>query len=252
MSDPFRLDGKVVLVTGASSGIGRATSIVLSTAGARVILAGRRMPALEETRSMMRDADVHLIEPYELKDLDGIPGWLQGIVERHQCRIDGLVNCAGVSNIIPVRGVNSANINDTVGPNLVAALMILKGASSRRVSAEEASFVFIASVAGMVGSPGLATYAASKGGIIAMVRSAARELAPRRIRVNAISPGMVDTPMHQQHQAVGLSDFEADIQRHPLGLGQPDDIAHGTLYLLSRASRWVTGTNLVIDGGYSS
>lgn len=252
MNNPFSLEGKTVLVTGASSGIGRAASVLLSQMGARVVLTGRRQQALEETRSQMENPGIHIIDAYDLQHVDGIPNWLKTLAEQNRLVLDGLVHCAGVSQIVPIRAISRQNVDSMLIPNLEAAFFLLKGASSRRVCADGASFVFVSSVAGVAGSPGLAAYAASKGGLLAMVRAAARELAPRRIRVNAVAPGMVETPMHQQHVQNGGSDFQSSIQRQPLGLGKPEDIACGIAYLLSPAARWVTGTTLVIDGGYLS
>ncbi|NPV81337.1 MAG: SDR family oxidoreductase [Firmicutes bacterium] len=252
VDNPFSLSGKIVLVTGASSGIGRATSIVLSKLGARVILSGRRNPALEETRSMMENRELHFIEPYDLSEVDGIPSWIKGVSEKVGRPLDGLVHCAGISRILPIRAMSSKNVDSMMIPNLDAAMLLLKGGAAKGVAADGASFVFVSSVAGLSGSPGLVAYSASKGGLVAMVRAAARELAARSIRVNAIAPGMVETPMHEQHAQIGASNFESSIARHPLGLGKPEDIAYGIAYLLSPAARWVTGITLVIDGGYLS
>lgn len=252
MDNPFGLAGKLILVTGASSGIGRATSLVLSKLGAQVILNGRREHALEETRSMMENRETHFVEPYDLSQIDAIPGWMKNVIERVRRPLDGLVHCAGVSKIVPIRAMSSNNIDSMMIPNLSAALLLLKGASAKGVVSDGASLVFISSVAGLSGSPGLVAYSSSKGGLIAMVRAAARELSGRSIRVNAIAPGMVETPMHDQHAQIGASDFDDSVNRHPLGLGKPEDIAYGAAYLLSPAARWITGITLPIDGGYLS
>jgi NAD(P)-dependent dehydrogenase (short-subunit alcohol dehydrogenase family) len=250
--NPLNLSGKRVLVTGASSGIGRATSIVIARLGAAVILVGRRADALEGVRSELAGAG-HTVEPFDLAaDLDGIPTWLKGVAARSGGALNGLVHSAGVSRSTPIRAMNSTNIGDIMTINLYAALLLLRGGSARGVGAEGASFVLMASVAGVAATPGLGTYSASKGALIAAARSAAQELGPKKMRVNCVAPGYVETPMLAAAQSELPTDFGILEKRHFLGFARPDEVAVAVAYLLSDASRVVTGTTLVIDSGYST
>ena len=138
--------------------------------------------------------------------------------------------------------------------NVIAGIELARTIIKKKyISSVGASLVYIASVMGINGQPGKTAYSASKGALIAAVRSMALELAPNNIRVNAVSPGVVDTPMSQKlFSEIPQAAQQAVISMHPLGIGRPDDIAQACLFLLSDASRWITGTNLIIDGGYSA
>jgi len=250
--NPLDLSGKVVLVTGASSGIGRASAVLLARLGARVVLSGRRADALEETRQAMPDAPAHPIEPFDLSELDGISGWLHGVRQRAGAPLDGLLHSAGVATLAPLRTASRKSVDAMMLPNVYAALMLLKGMSAKGVASAPASVVLLSSVASVFGSPGLVAYAASKGALNSLVRSAAKELAPKGIRVNAIAPGYVRTPMYDQAKAGNPGNFEQLEAQHLLGLPSPDDVGTMAAYLMCDASRVVTGTTLVIDGGYSA
>lgn len=248
--NPLDLSGKLVLVTGASSGIGRATAGVLSRLGARVVLAGRREAALEETRAGLESPDLHLVAPFDLGDLDGVPGWMKGIVDRAGALLDGVVHSAGVVDVIPLRLLTSDNIARVMGPNLLAALALLRGAASRKVAADGASVVLLSSVAGSAGSPGLASYGSSKGGLFSLARTAAMELRSRRIRVNCVTPAYVATAMLDKARDT-IAEFEAVEARQFLGIIEPDEVGTAVAYLLCDAARHITGTSLVIDAGYT-
>jgi NAD(P)-dependent dehydrogenase (short-subunit alcohol dehydrogenase family) len=249
--NPLDLTGRFVVVTGASSGIGRSTAVALSRLGARVALGGRRESALQETRDALA-GDGHLVAPFDLGDVDGIPGWLKRVAGEAGAPVSGLVHSAGVSRSTPLRVVNKANIDDILTPNLYATLALLRAVSAKGVAAESCSVVIMSSVAGVAGTPGLATYSASKGAIHALVRSAAQELGGKRIRVNCVAPGYVETPMLDGARDSLPGDFQRLADRHFLGFARPDEIAVAIAYLLSDAARVVTGTSLVIDGGYST
>lgn len=256
MYNPLALTGKTVLVTGASSGIGRATAVLLGRLGARVVLSGRREHALRETLAALQDvegAGNHVVEPYDLSDMDAIPGWLKGVRERAGVPLDGLVHSAGLSVTMPIRVANRKNTDNLMVPNVYAALGLLRGLSTKGVAAEPSSVVLLSSVASIDGSPGLVTYAGTKGAINAIVRSAAKELGPKRIRVNAITPGYVETPMYHEMKATTPDAVIRQLEEeHFLGIPKPEEVAVMAAYLLSDAARVVTGTMLVIDGGYSA
>lgn len=251
--NPLALTGKTIVVTGASSGIGRSAAVLLSRLDARVILHGRRVGALEETRALMNESGRHLVEPFDLTDIDAIPVWLKGVRERAGTSLDGLVHSAGLSVTMPIRVSNRSNTDNLMIPNTYAALALLRGVSAKGIASESSSIVLLSSVASIDGSPGLVTYAASKGAINGMVRSAAKELGPKRIRVNAIAPGYVQTPMFLEMKATTPGEVIRKLEeQHFLGIPMPEEVAVMIAYLLSDASRVVTGTMLVIDGGYSA
>lgn len=250
MMNPLDLTGKLVLVTGASSGIGRATAGVLSRLGARVVLAGRREGALEETRQGLESPGRHLAAPFDLADVDGVPAWIKGIAAQAGALLDGVVHSAGVGGVVPLRLLGSEAIERVMVPNLHAALALLRGAASRQVTADGASVVLLSSVAGMAGSPGLAAYGASKAALSSLARTSAMELRSRRIRVNCVTPGYVATPMMEESRAA-LPGFEAQEARQFLGIIPPDEVGTAVAYLLCDAARHITGTSLVIDAGYT-
>ena len=251
--NPLSLDGKTILVTGASSGIGRSTAVLLSQLGARVVLAGRRADALEETRAGMENPELHLAESFDLGEVDEVAAWLKGVRERAGAPLDGLVHSAGISNTMSIRVANRKNIDQMMIPNVYAALALLRGISTKGVAADPSSVVLLSSVASISGSPGLVTYAGTKGALNSIVRSAAKELGPKRIRVNAIAPGYVATPMYDEMKATTPGEVIARLEeQHFLGIPRPEEVAVMAAYLLSDAARVVTGTTLVIDGGYSA
>lgn len=253
MHNPLALDGKAVLVTGASSGIGRATAFLLSQLGGRVILSGRREAALEETRQAMVNPELHRVEPFDLSEMDAIPGWMKEVRQRAGVPLDGLVHSAGLSVTMSIRVSNRKNVDNLMIPNVYAALALLRGISTKGIASEPASVVLLSSVASISGSPGLVTYAASKGALNSIVRSAAKELGPKRIRINAIAPGYVETPMYEEMKATTPGEVIRRLEeQHFLGIPKPEEVAVMAAYLLSDAARVVTGTLLVIDGGYSA
>ena len=252
MVNPLDLTGKNVLVTGASSGIGRATAVLLSQLGATVVLNGR-----DESRLASALADLapgnHLIAPYALDQLEGIPAWMLGLAD-HMGKLHGLVHCAGISETVPVRFMTVQQAEDLMRVNWLAALELARGFRQKRVFAgSEGRIVLISSVLANAGRPGMSAYASSKGAIQSLARTLAVELAPEGITVNAVAPGLVRTEMKA---GLGRQLTEAQIQgfaeQHPLDIGSPLDVAYAVAYLLAVTGRWVTGTVLTVDGGYSA
>jgi NAD(P)-dependent dehydrogenase (short-subunit alcohol dehydrogenase family) len=252
MYNPLDLTGKQILVTGASSGIGRATAVTLSQLGARVILTGRREVALQETRAAMVHPTEHLIEPFDLSDSDAIPSWLKGLVVKTGAKLDGVVHSAGISKYTPVRTVNRKVLDEILLPNVYAAMTLLRGFASKDTGADGGSFVMLSSIAGVAGMPGLVAYGGSKGALIAIAQGAAVELKARKIRVNCIAPGYVDTPLLDTARNGLPGTFEQNEQRQFLGIITPEEVAVACGYLLSDAARSITGTTLLIDGGYTA
>jgi NAD(P)-dependent dehydrogenase (short-subunit alcohol dehydrogenase family) len=253
MENPFSLEGKTIIITGASSGIGRQTAISCSKAGARVVLLGRDETRLQETLAAMNSSDLHLVYAVDLLDFEVVAEVMKDVFMQVGA-YHGLVNAAGISTTLPLKLLSPEKMDHFFRTNVHGAIQLTKLFMKHAAQDNEgASVIFISSVMGMVGEMGKTVYSLTKGALISGARSLALELATRNVRVNTISPGVVVTPMSQ---SAVYSQDEESLNRvkslHPLGLGKPEDVANACIYLLSGAARWVTGTNLVVDGGYTA
>ncbi|GAB1405486.1 SDR family oxidoreductase [Lentimicrobium sp.] len=252
MDHPFLLHQKVIMVTGASSGIGRQTAISCSKAGARVILLGRDASRLEETLSAMDNPEIHLMHALDLVQFEEVSAMVEEAAHK-MGPFHGLVNAAGISTTLPLKLLSAEKMDHFFKTNVHTTIQLTRFFTRHSDKQSGASIVFLASVMGMAGEMGKTIYSLTKGALISGVRSLALELAPRNIRVNAVSPGVVLTPMSQN--AIYSQDEES-LNRvkslHPLGLGKPEDVANACIFLLSDAAGWITGTNLVVDGGYTA
>lgn len=243
--------GRTFLVTGASSGIGRETCITLARLGARVVLSGRNEVNLLATKEQMGGSE-HLIAPVDLASAD-LPVFFKNLT-RQSGQLDGVVHCAGLHIVRPLKLVTAEKSKELFDVNVFAALQLTKAFRLRQVRAEPyASVVLLSSAVGMVGQSGVSVYSATKGAILALTKSLAIELAPEGIRVNCISPGVVDTEMTTGlRQMLGENEFAAVERMHPLGIGKSSDVAPAVCFLLSDGARWITGANFVVDGGYTA
>jgi NAD(P)-dependent dehydrogenase (short-subunit alcohol dehydrogenase family) len=249
--NPFSLDGKRIIITGASSGIGRACAIELSKLGATVILVARREDQLKETHRLLH-GEGHLIEPFDLTRGEEIVIWMKNLCARSG-NLDGLLHSAGIIATLPIRATSQEVFRNIISANLESAYFLSKGFRQKGVRNQSGSLVFISSVMGIVGQPGLSAYCASKGGLVTLAKALALELAREAIRVNVIAPGIVRTDMANSiENSIPADSMMAIEASHPLGIGRPQDIAHAAAYLFSDASRWVTGATLVVDGGYTA
>jgi len=252
MFNPLDLSTKLILVTGASSGIGRATSVVLSRLGARVILMGRREQALQETVYSMDEPKRHVVSVVDLAETDAIPLLVRQEVEKAGVPLDGIVHSAGVGKPISLRLTSRLGVESMMAVNVYAGIALLRTMSGKDVASPQGgSVVLMSSVAALVASPGLVAYSGTKAALLGIAKSAALELATKRIRVNCIAPGYVKTPMldHAEDAFVG---FDAVKKKQFLGLTEAEDIGVLAAYLLSDASRAVTGATFLIDGGFST
>lgn len=242
--NPFSLEGKTVLVTGASSGIGRAAAIECSKMGAKVIVTARNEERLLETLNTL-EGEGHQLFICDLSDEVAIDNMVAALPE-----IQGLVNNAGFTKILPLQFISSADVNDLFQVNTVAPILLLQKLLKKKKLKKGASVVFTSSLAGMgCCTVGNSMYSASKGAISAFIKCAALELASKKIRVNAVCPGMVDTGILNSG-TVTEEQMSEDMKNYPLGrYGKPEDVAWAMIYLLSDSSNWVTGDNLIIDGG---
>lgn len=250
MFNPFTLKEKTIIVTGASSGIGRQCAIDCSKMGAKVILIARNQERLEETLASLDNND-HQVYSYDLTQIDGIKDLVNEIVSSNG-KINGLIHAAGIEITKPIKLLEPCDFEMIYRTNNLSGFELMRQLSSIKNMNKGGSIIFISSITAIIGRSGVAAYAASKGAMISATKSFALELAKRQIRVNCISPGTILTPMMQNY----LNDLD-EISRQkrvdgfPLGLGETTDISNACIYLLSDASRWITGQNIIIDGGYT-
>lgn len=244
MYNPFSLENKTILVTGASSGIGKAVAVECSKMGAKVIITARNEERLSQTLSEL-EGEGHQMIICDLANESEIDSMVAKLPE-----VQGLVNNAGFTKILPVQFINLDDINSILQVNTVAPMILLQKLIKKKKLKKGSSIVFTSSMAGLGSSSvGNSMYTASKGAISAFIRCVALELAPKNIRVNAVCPAMVDTGI-LDFGTVAKEQLEEDMKNYPLGrYGNPNDIAWAMIYLLSDASSWITGDNLVIDGG---
>ncbi len=246
MKNPFSLEGKTVLITGAASGIGRATAIQCVGMGANVILVDLNEEGLKETLGMLDHQD-SIYHTLDLTDSDKVTDFVATLP-----RLDGLVSNAGIVLSLlakfsePKDMEKIFKINTFSHINLVQQLIILKKLN------KGASIVFTSSMSGVYcGIAGGSLYGATKSAILGYTKALAIELAPRGIRVNTIHPGMIETPLTNK-TALSEELLKEDTKNYPLGrYGKPEEIAYSIVYLLSDATVWMTGSQLLIDGGYS-
>ncbi|WP_340394761.1 SDR family oxidoreductase [Paenibacillus sp. FSL E2-0177] len=250
--NPYSLEGKSIVVFGASSGIGQVTAQFLSTLGARLILTGRSKDKLIDTLQNMENTKDHLVKTLDLQYPDRVRDWLKEVVQETGTKLDGMVYSAGIHYFTPLRSINHDHMQQMLNININSVIQLLGSFSNRNITNDNSSVVLLSSISAIAGEKGAAGYSAAKGAINSIVKSAAVELAQRQIRVNSIMPGIVETEMSKKiENSLGEATFAQVKNKHLLGIGKPEDIAFCIGYLLAPASRWVTGTNMVIDGGYT-
>lgn len=249
---PMNLSGRRYLISGAGSGIGRATAVLLSRLGARVACADIDSSGLEESLGLLNGGG-HCALVYDFRDLNGIADWLAETA-RNFGALHGLVHAAGIPAPWPLRSLSVELLKDVLTVNTEAALLLTKAFQGRKIYAGvNGSVVFISSVMGSVGSAAAVAYSMTKAALDGMARSLAIELAARRIRVNCVAPAFVRTPMLDRVGASWDSEQRAAVEAlHPLGFGLPEDIANAVAFLLADTGRWITGTVLIVDGGYTA
>jgi NAD(P)-dependent dehydrogenase (short-subunit alcohol dehydrogenase family) len=248
MTNPFSLENKRILVTGASSGIGRAIAKSFGEMGAEVICTARDSGRLDSLIIELNQiskldhkkivADLTLLDSYA------------AILEEIKFPLDGVVHCAGISRLAPFRQITQSHLREVYLINTEAPILLTQRLLAKKLINNGGSILFIASIAAHIGVQGVGAYSASKAALIAAMRCLASEVAKHKIRANCLSPAIIDTPILDATRIIkGVEETNKLEKDYPLGFGKTEDVANAAIYFLSDASRWVTGTSLILDGG---
>ncbi|MGE6211960.1 SDR family NAD(P)-dependent oxidoreductase [Comamonas aquatica] len=245
--NPFSLAGQRVLVTGSTSGLGKTIALTCAHMGAEVICTGRDDARLAQTLAELQaiSSSAHQGVQADLTQPEGRDALLAAV---GKTALNGVVHSAGISRLSPVRMLTEQHLREVQSINVDAPMLLTQALLKRNLVATDGSMVFIASIAAHIGVPGVAAYSGTKAALLAMVRCLAMEVIKRRIRANCLSPALVETPLLEA-TATMIGSMEQERGNYPLGFGKPEDIANAAVFLLSGASRWITGTTLVMDGG---
>ncbi|WP_230348452.1 SDR family oxidoreductase [Methylobacillus methanolivorans] len=245
MQDPFSLTGKRVLVTGASSGIGKQIAITCSQMGAELVITGRNQDRLQATAASLH-GEGHTVLPADLSQQEDID-----MLAQQAGVLNGLVHAAGMSRLVPFRLMNKAHLGEIFDSNTFAPLLLTKALLAKKRIAANGSILFIAALSSHSGALATSAYAASKSALLGAMRSLALEVAKQGTRANCLSPGYVRTPM-LEGLGQGGGNMDALFDLTPLGMGEPEDVAYASVFYLSDASRWITRNYFILDGGLST
>lgn len=242
------MNTKVFLVTGATSGIGRATCLALLNKGINIIGIGRNGGNVLDIKEKFKNFFFRTVDLAEIDSLDNIIKELVDVFGK----FDGLIHCAGLEETLPLSQYSHSRVKEIFHINVFVTIELLKLISKKKYSNDQASIILFSSVMGNLGQAGKVGYCGTKSAVLGIVRSSALELAKRKFRVNAISPGVVQTPMTEKLFA-SLTEEQVNqiINMHPLGIGEVEDVVPLIEFLISNGSLWVTGQNFIVDGGYS-
>lgn len=241
-ANPFSLEGQRILVTGASSGLGRQIALSSAAMGASLVISGRDDKRLQETLAALAGSG-HRAVAAELTDAQQ----MQRLADEAGT-LNGVVHCAGISRLVPIRMASAQHIAEVWKINYEAPVLLTQRLIAKNQIAPEGSILFLSSIAAYIGVAGVGVYSGTKAALIATMRCLAMEVVKRRIRVNCLAPALVQTPLLEATQQM-VTDIEATKSAYPLGFGMPEDVANAAVFFLSGASRWITGTTLVMDGG---
>lgn len=245
--NPFSLADRRILVTGSTSGLGKTIALTCARMGAEIICTGRNAERLAQTLAELQalSARPHQGVQADLTQPESRDALMAAV---GQTALHGVVHSAGISRLSPVRMLTEQHLREVQSINVDAPMLLTQALLKRNLVAADGSMVFIASIAAHIGVPGVAAYSGTKAALLAMVRCLAMEVIKRRIRANCLSPALVETPLLEA-TATMIGSMEQERGNYPLGFGKPEDIANAAVFLLSGASRWITGTTLVMDGG---
>lgn len=246
----IKFNGENILVTGASDGLGKAICLLLNSLGANVIGIARSEDKLKLLKEEMtyKEKFSYVIRDLSI-DIYELPNLVSKIAKEYG-KLTGLVYAAGKLELLPIKALDSNSIDNLYNVNFKSLLMTTKGFTDKRNSLENSSIVYISSISSILGIKGMISYSTSKGAINSLVKTLAVEVSNRKIRVNSILPGHVETNMTLQNKDANSKEYLNELETmYPLGLGEPEDIANIVTFLLSDKSRWITGQNIVVDGG---
>lgn len=240
----LNLHNKKILITGASAGIGRETAILADKTGATLFLTARNENRLKETQKLLSGKN-HTIFAADLNEENAINSLTEFLPS-----LDGMVHCAGIIKPMPVKFIQGKHFDEVMSVNFKSAALITSKMAKQKKIAPNASLVFISSVSSAHPYLGGSLYVSSKAALEAFCRTVALELAPQKIRANCISPGLVKTAIYYETEAAASKEeMEKYEKKYPLGFGEPADISNMSVFLLSDLSRWITGQNIIMDGG---
>jgi NAD(P)-dependent dehydrogenase (short-subunit alcohol dehydrogenase family) len=242
----FSLSGKTILVTGASSGIGKAIALECSKMGAHLIITGRNKERLAETLSLL-EGEEHQHFLLDLTDLAALENFVASLP-----KLDGVVSNAGIANPLVLQFTEKEDVNEVMQINALVPIHLTRLIVQAKKLNKSASLVYISSINGTNSAAiGSSIYAASKSALTGFMKGVALELAPRGIRANCITPGMIATDLLKAG-SISDEDLEKDRLKYPLKrYGKPEEVAYAAVYLLSDATQWITGSSLLIDGGFT-
>lgn len=242
---PFHLNNKTILITGSSSGIGQQTAVNISKMGGTLILTGRNSENLNHTLSLLEGSGHQIISADLLKENER-----SQLIEQLPM-LDGIVHSAGTVNPYPIKFIDQNKINETLNINYEIPVLLMAGIMRKKKINSKASVVFLSSISGQHPHKGGALYASSKAALEAFSKTLALEGFLQGMRSNCVSPAMVKTPMYEVAvQGMSKEMMDEHVKQYPLGVGYPEDVANAIIFLLSDASRWITGINITLDGGF--
>ena len=246
MLNIFSLEGKTILITGASSGIGRAVARECATAGADCIITARNEERLKQTLDSL-EGNGHQMYIAELSNIDAIMSLVDSLP-----KLDGVVCCAGIVETKVLKFTDDSDLKRLFDTNAFSIIRLIRLLAQEKKLEKEASIVVISSISGVkCGYIGGSIYGATKGALEGFIKASALELAPRKIRVNTITPGMIESNLLNNSE-ISTEQLEADKLRYPMKrYGKPEEIGYAAIYLLSDATKWMTGSSILIDGGYT-
>jgi NAD(P)-dependent dehydrogenase (short-subunit alcohol dehydrogenase family) len=251
MINPMNMTGKTILVTGASDGLGKSTAILVSKLGAKVIMVGRNQKKLEQVYSML-DGSGHAWYSFDLTKINKLATFVNQVVNENS-PLDGFVHCAGISQLRPLKMTNYDLLQDMMKINFFSFIELTKAIMKRGNFNEGMSIVVISSLAAIKGHKGQIGYSASKAAVDGAVRAMSKELAEKKVRINSIIAGMIKTNMFERFMSrTGREMDDPRFSVYALGLGEAQDVSNAVAFLLSDASRIITGTGLVVDSGAST
>ena len=243
--NPFSLEGKTIFITGASSGIGRSIAVECSKMGATLMIAGRNENRTHETLSLL-EGKGHTQIIADLTKIEDVNKIISAVNN-----LDGIVLNAGALKTVPVKHISSEAIREVFDVNILSSIRLMQGIIKQKRMNKNGSIVFISSISTSNVKFGNSLYSASKGAVNSFAKALALEVAKQKIRVNIVQPGFIKTNIMYKRGAITNEQFDEHIKAYPLGAGEPLDIAYASVYLLSDASKWATGSIFTIDGGFT-